>query len=250
MDLVGWAPTRAGQKDTTLSDDPKGKAQGTDRLLIEDYLQRPYQEGGKAEVDYIVARAEREHEYTIDNRGATGWWRDHWGNEARSLLDATLKEVRAKRDTYYALTNNGTNRAAMRSRDAKVLIRDMHFARATIRGDRAGYEKATAELRATFQAIASFVLQAVLTAVLTPAAAALFRGISAAAAATRYGVWLQKHGSQSVEHDRGQQGGVRQRVHPGDAVRRPARRAERCHRLGSGGQAGRPDRRPAAVPPR
>ena len=79
----------------------------------------------------------------------------------------------------------------MRSRDAKLLIREMHFARATIRGDRAGYEKATAELRATFQAIASFVLQAVLTAVLSPAAAALFRGISAAAAATRYGIWLK-----------------------------------------------------------
>ena len=71
--------------------DPKGgKAQGTDRLLIEDYLKRPYDEGGKEEVDYIVGRAEREHEYTIANRGATGWWRDHWGNEARSLLDATL----------------------------------------------------------------------------------------------------------------------------------------------------------------
>ncbi|MEO6510044.1 MAG: hypothetical protein ABIO16_03565, partial [Nocardioides sp.] len=190
-DLIGFAPSRAGQKDTTESDDPKGKAQGTDRLLIEDFLQRPYQEGGKEEVDYIVGRAEREQEYTIANRGATGWWRDHWGNEARSLLDATLKEVREKRDQYLALTKNGTDRAAMRGRDAKLLIRDMHFARATIRGDRAGYEKATAELRATFQAIASFVLQAVLTAVLTPAAAALFRGISAAAAATRYGIWLK-----------------------------------------------------------
>ena len=190
-DLLGFAPTRAGQKDTTESDDPKGKAQGTDRLLIEDYLQRPYDEGGKEEVDYIVGRAEREHEYTIANRGATGWWRDHWGNEALSLLNATLKEVHEKRDRYYALTKNGTDVKAMRSEDAKVLIREIHFARATIRGDRAGYEKATAELRATFQTIASFVLQAVLTAVLTPAAAAIFRGISAAAAATRYGIWLR-----------------------------------------------------------
>ena len=191
LDLLGFATARAGQKDTTESDDPKGKAQGTDRLLIEDYLQRPYDEGGKEEVDYIVGRAEREHEYTIANRGATGWWRDHWGNEALSLLNATLTEVREKRDRYYALTKNGTDLKAMRSQDAKLLIRDMHFARATIRGDRAGYEKATAELRATFQAIASFVLQAVLTAVLSPAAAALFRGISAAAAATRYGIWLR-----------------------------------------------------------
>jgi hypothetical protein len=191
LDLLGFAPARAGQKDTTEPDDPKGKAQGTDRLLIEDYLQRPYDEGGKEEVDYVVGRAEREHEYTIANRGATGWWRDHWGNEARSLLDATLKEVHEKRDRYYTLTKNGTDPTATRSREAKLLIRDMHFARATIRGDRAGYEKATAELRATFQAIASFVLQAVLTAVLSPAAAALFRGISAAAAATRYGIWLK-----------------------------------------------------------
>ncbi len=177
-DLLGYAPS-------------EGKAQGTDRLLLEDYLTRPHEEGGKWEVDYIVRRAEREHKYTIDNRGATGWWRDHWGNEARSLLDATLKEVREKRDRYYALTKDGTDRLAMRSREAKVLIQELHFARATIRGDRAGYEKATAELRATFQAIASFVLQAVLTAVLSPAAAALFRGIHAAAAATRYGIWLK-----------------------------------------------------------
>jgi hypothetical protein len=177
-DLLGFSPS-------------EGKAKGTDRLLVEDYLSRPYAEGGKEEVDYIVRRAEREHSYTIENRGATGWWRDHWGNEARSLLDATLREVREKRIQYYTLTKNGTDRSAMHSREAVLLIRDLHLARATIRGDRAGYEKATAELRATFQSIASFVLQAVLTAVLSPAAAALFRGISAAAAATRYGLWLK-----------------------------------------------------------
>src|SRR5262249_40423321 len=50
------------------------------------------------------------------------------------------------------------------------ILQKMRLARATIRGDRKAYEKATAELRATFQAIASFVLQAALTAVLGPIA--------------------------------------------------------------------------------
>jgi hypothetical protein len=75
------ATTLGGSLDEDLLGlDPKGgKAQGTDRLLIEDYLKRPYDEGGKEEVDYILGRAEREHEYTIANRGATGWWRDQLG---------------------------------------------------------------------------------------------------------------------------------------------------------------------------
>jgi hypothetical protein len=59
----------------------------------------------------------------------------------------------------------------------------MRLARATIRGDRAAYESATAELRATIEAAASFVIQAALTAVLTPAAGAIFRASSGARAA-------------------------------------------------------------------
>ena len=48
-----------------------------------------------------------------------------------------------------------------------------------------GYEKANAELRATFEAVAAFALQVALTALLTPAAAAIFRGAEGALAAAR-----------------------------------------------------------------
>jgi hypothetical protein len=195
FDLFGTAPTKVGEENPIDYRGgfmkPQGKASGTDRLLLEDYAQRPRQEGGIEEVNYIAGRAEREYEYTIDNRGATGWWRDHWGNEARSLLDATIKQVREKRDEYLKLVSSDPE--AARSEKAHLIIRDMHFARATIRGDRAGYEKATAELRATFQAVASFVLQAVLTAVLTPFATALFaaRLAQAGAMAARFAVWTK-----------------------------------------------------------
>jgi hypothetical protein len=194
FDLFGEAPTRAGEENPEMMGQYlklQGKASGSDRLVLEDYLQRPQNEGGVEEVLYISARAEREYEYTIDNRGATGWWRDHWGNEARSLLDATINEVREKRAEYLALINADTE--AAHSENAHLIIRDMQFARATIRGDRAGYEKATAELRATFQAVASFVLQAVLTAVLTPVATALFaaRLAQAGAMAVRFATWTK-----------------------------------------------------------
>lgn len=143
-------------------------------------------------MEYISARAEREYEYTIANRGVTGWWRDNWGNEARSLLDATIKEVREKREEYLTLIK--TDPEAVHSEKAHLIIRDMHLARATIRGDRAGYEKATAELRATFQAVASFVLQAVFAAVLTPFATALFaaRLAQAGAMAVRFATWTRE----------------------------------------------------------
>jgi Domain of unknown function (DUF4157) len=199
FDLFGTAPTKAGEENPLVIapfggveyTKPQGKASGTDRLLLEDYMQRPQQEGGMQEVEYIAGRAEREYEYTIDNRGATGWWRDKWGNEARSLLDATIKEVRAKKAEYLELVKSDPK--AAQSERAHLIIRDMHFARATIRGDRAAYEKATAELRATFQAIASFVLQAVLTAVLTPFATALFaaRLAQAGAMAVRFATWTK-----------------------------------------------------------
>jgi hypothetical protein len=194
FDLFGTAPTQKGEENPEIMGSylkPQGKASGSDRLTLEDYLQRPQKEGGAEEVLYISARAEREYEYTIDNRGATGWWRDHWDNEARSLLDATIKEVREKRQEYLDLVK--TDPEAARSERAHLIIRDMHFARATIRGDRAGYEKATAELRAAFQAVASFVLQAVLTAVLTPFATALFaaRLAQAGAMAVRFATWTK-----------------------------------------------------------
>src|SRR5262249_13620940 len=106
--------------------------------------------------------------YTIDNRGATGAWRDAWGNEQRDLLDETIKEVRGNYWQYFytAMANPQWTKTG----EAHEILQKMRLARATIRGDRKAYEKATAELRATFQAIASFVLQAALTAVLGPIA--------------------------------------------------------------------------------
>lgn len=206
-DLFGVAPTRAGQGSAIAifaggtvvaggvvgGQELLGKASGTDRLVLEDYLQRPQREGGLEEVEYVVGRAEREYEYTIANRGATGWWRDHWGNEARSLLDATRREVHRLRARWLALTNHGANAEAVRSAEAHELIHAMHLARATIRGDRAGYERATAALRAKFQMVASFVLQAVLTAVLTPFATAIFAARLAQAGATvaRFAAWTK-----------------------------------------------------------
>lgn len=65
--------------------------------------------------------------------------------------------------------------ANIKSPQAVAIIQQMRLSRHVIRGDRAAYEEATAKLRATFEAIAMFVLQAVLSAVLTPAAMALFR---------------------------------------------------------------------------
>lgn len=165
-----------------LGADVLGKASGTSRLNLEDFLQRPDKEGGPADVRYILARAEREYQYTIDNRGATGWWRDTWGNEQRSLLDGTIRDLRLMVLQYRRMVGWKDTKSEdvlypqeVESPAVQKLVQDMRLARHTIRGDRAAYEEATAKLRATFEAIAMFVLQAVLTAVLTPAAAALFR---------------------------------------------------------------------------
>jgi hypothetical protein len=201
-DLFGKAPTRAGEEMPQLVggypmmggsygylkawEQAQGKAQGTSRLNLEDYMQRPEVEGGVEEMFYIAARAEREYHYTIENRGATGWWRDTWGNEQRTLLDETIKEIRQLKSryidmvgclpfTYYMLRPE-----MAKSGPAKEILQKMRLARHTIRGDRAAYEKATAELRETFNAVASFVIQAALTALLTPAAGALFKGAMAA----------------------------------------------------------------------
>jgi hypothetical protein len=176
-ELFGRAPTTAGEDNDVADFFSKmtgtgGKATGADRLTLEDYLQRPKVEGGLEEANYIVARAEREYQYAIDNRGFTGWWRDHWGNEARSLMDESIRNIRQLYIQFVA--SGGT--------DAEAL-RQMRLWRATIRGDRAGYEKANAELRATFEAVAAFALQVALTALLTPAAAAIFRVAEGAEAA-------------------------------------------------------------------
>ena len=198
-ELFGNAPTRTGEgsvvalgaaryvvgPDGVMRPAQMGKASGSDRLLLEDYLQR-VEEGGWSEIRYLAARAEREYAYTIANRGATGWWRDKWGNEARSLLDATIRDVRDIKKKYAALVLPvGWASLVMRPQlaqtaEAGALLQRMRLARATIRGDRKAYEQATAKLRATFQAVASFVLQAALTAILTPAAGALFaaRGVA------------------------------------------------------------------------
>ena len=178
-DLFGDAPVKAGEYDSVFLSFGHirlpGKATGTDRLILEDYLQRPSQEGGLEEVTYLVSRAEREYQYTIDNRGATGWWRDKWSNEARSLLDETINSVREWHSQYLQLvgwTSTGTLTSPERahSPEAHELLHKIRLARATIRGDRAAYEKATAALRAVFEMVASLVLQAALTAVLGPVA--------------------------------------------------------------------------------
>ena len=170
-DLFGEAPTTSGGENPEMLGQhlkEQGKASGTSRLTLEDYLQRPDEEGGLAEVQYIASRAEREYEYTIETGGATGAWRDAWGNEERSLLDETIREARRLTAQY--------THAAMadprftESGEAKRMVHELRLARATIRGDRAAYEQATAELRATFQAIAAFALEAALTAVLGPLA--------------------------------------------------------------------------------
>ena len=182
-ELFGQAPTTAGEDNDVKAivaamTNTGGKASGSDRLILEDYLQRPSAEGGPAaEGRYIRDRAEREYQYAIDNRGFTGWWRDHWGNEARALMDESISNIR--RLYLEFLTGGATDTA---------LLQEMRLWRATIRGDRAGYEKANAELRATFEAVAAFALQVALTALLTPAAAALLRvaeGAEAAAMAAR-----------------------------------------------------------------
>lgn len=197
FDLFGDAPTEAGEetvdfmggkmKAGTLELVTEGKASGTSRLNLEDSLQRPDTEGGPHEVSYILARAEREYQYTIDNRGGTGWWRDHWGNEERGLLDETMEEVRKLFAQYCATVGwiavfdpAGTNLQQpqmVHSTQATAIIEQMRLARATIRGDRAAYEKATAELRAMFEMAAAFVLQAAISALLTPAAGALLEAM-------------------------------------------------------------------------
>jgi len=181
-DLMGDAPTTGdGTSDAALlAASPlgrvdKGKASGTDRLVLEDYLQRPQHEGGLEEVRYIRARAEREYAYSIEHRGSAGWWRDAWGNETRHLLDETIAEIRDLHGQYAVMVgwvppNHMVRPEGATTAGAHQLIRHMRLARATIRNDRAGYEKENAKLQATFDAIATFVIQTAFTAVLGPLA--------------------------------------------------------------------------------
>lgn len=207
FELFGDAATHAGGETLKIAGQEinpetgqlitQGKASGTDRLNLEDYMQRPDAEGGPAEVGYILARAEREYQYTIDNRGGTGWWRDHWGNEERDLLDETIKAVRQMHADYCALVGwvpamdpKGVLLAhpeMVHDGAATQKIAEMRLARATIRGDRAAYEKATAELRAVFEMVAALVIQAALTALLTPAAGALLEVVELGEAAVEAG---------------------------------------------------------------
>ncbi len=208
FDLFGDAPTRAGEETTeiggvevhrdTLQPVIKGKASGTDRLNLEDAMQRPDTEGGPTEVAYLLERAEREYQYTIDNRGATGAVRDTFGNEERDLLDETIKEVRRLHQEYGDLVGwfplmdpagvNLEQPEMTHSGKAHGIIQQMRLARATIRGDRAAYEKATAQLRAMFEMAAAFVLQAAISALLTPAAGALLEAVELGADAVEAGV--------------------------------------------------------------
>jgi hypothetical protein len=177
FDLFGEAPTTAGEENPEFGGQyfkKQGKASGTSRLVLEDYLQQPSEKGGLEEANYILARAEREFDYTMQNRGATGAWRDAWGNEERDLLDESIKDVR----TLHAQYERGvlTNPKFAPTTEARRILEEMRLARATIRGDREAYEKATAELRATFEAVAAFALQAALTAVIGPLAEVLLIG--------------------------------------------------------------------------
>jgi hypothetical protein len=176
-DLFGEAPTTHGKENPEVMGQHllvQGKAAGTSRLSLEDILQQPSEKGGLAEVNYLAARAEREYEYTIENRGFTGAWRDTWGNEERDLLDETIYEVRSLQQQY--LFSAIANPTFVRTAEAHRMIHRLGLARATIRGDREAYEQATAELRAMFEMVASFAMQAALTAVLGPLAEALLIG--------------------------------------------------------------------------
>jgi hypothetical protein len=195
-DMFGDAPTTSGGENPELMGTflkKQGKATGTDRLILEDYMQRPQQEGAVEEVLYLVARAEREYEYAIANRGLTGAWRDAWGNEERTLLNESIAVVRESAIRYLGLVgwSSGTvsKPEQIHSEKAHQLLLQLRLARATIRGDRAAYEKATAELRATFEAVASFVIQAALSAVLGPLAAVIGRLGKAALVARRFAQW-------------------------------------------------------------
>jgi hypothetical protein len=190
--LFGDAATRAGAKKPDSIIDAlqnakkfQGKATGDSRLQLEDYVQRPGEEGGLVEVGYIKGRAEREYEYAIDNRGFTGAARDWWGNEQRTLLDETIKIIRGLHQAY---TVQAEDPEWTKSPEAIKIIENMRMARATIRGDRHAYEKATAELAATFQAIAAFAIQIALSAVLGPLAAAAGRLVQAASMVVRVAV--------------------------------------------------------------
>ncbi|MEX0782760.1 MAG: hypothetical protein WD557_08925 [Dehalococcoidia bacterium] len=201
-DLFGLSGTKAGEDDFSglamAPADMKGKASGTARLNLEDYMQRPDEEGGPAEVLYIWSRAMREYEYTLEHGGITGSINDAWGNEPRKLLDETKTHLSLLVLQYRRLL--GWDPASktilypddIKSPEALRLIHEMRLARHTIRGDRAAYEEATAKLRATFEAIASFVIQAALSAVLTPAAAALFRVAKGTHAALTLGNQVRK----------------------------------------------------------
>ena len=201
-DLFGLSGTKAGQEDfSSLAMAPgeiRGKASGTARLNLEDYMQRPDKHGGPEEVAYIWARATREYEYTIEHGGITGSINDAFGNEPRKLLDETKTELSLLVLQYRRLvgwdpeSNTVLYPQDLHSPEALDLIHRMRLARHTIRGDRAAYEEATAKLRATFEAIASFVLQAALSAVLTPAAAALFRVAKGTHAALTLGNQVRK----------------------------------------------------------
>ena len=145
-----------------------------------------------------MERAEREYQYTLDHGGITGGIRDAFGNEERDLLDESIKEVRSLFGQYAALIGwipmfdpdaaKVARPEMAHSGEAHGLLEKMRLARATIRGDRAAYEKATAQLRAMFEMVAAFVLQAVIYALLTPAAGALLEAVELGADAVEAGV--------------------------------------------------------------
>ncbi len=194
-DLFGVDPTKAaseaGPPDTELKlrqefGIKSGMAQGDARLRLEDYMQRPAEEGGLPEVMYLNSRAEREYEYAIENRGFTGWMRDPWGNEHRELLDETIVVIRTTVMIYSARA--AADPSFAKSSDAHKMVETLRMARATIRGDRAEYEKANAALRSLLQSVAAFALQIALSAVLGPIVAAAGRLVQAAATVVRVAV--------------------------------------------------------------
>jgi hypothetical protein len=105
--------------------------------------------------------------------------RDLFGNEARDILDETMETVRDLHAKYIATLAaqflQGIAGLKTDPDEAGKILQQMRLAKATIRGDRAEYEKATAELRSTFEMVGSFVLQAALAEVLGPIAGVIFR---------------------------------------------------------------------------
>jgi hypothetical protein len=225
---------------------PQGKASGTSRLNLEDYLQRPEKEGGFDEANYVLARAEREYEYTIDNRGCDRRVARCLGQ--RAARAAGRVDRRSPRGARGIPVRVDAQPEVPRDRRREKTSRTDASRACNHSGDRAAYEKATAELRATFQAIAAFALQVALAAVIGPAVlelAALAEIGEGAAMGLRIAKIATEAAVGTGVDDRREPRRVRQRLSLAMLEGRSARRhgwrsrprADRTVRQGTHGQA-------------